>query len=159
MPSLIDLVQILSVMALACLLIAIVASDVVARRASNTLTGAVACLGIACFAAQLPAPDKVMIQAAFTCGTLAFLLAIHSAGWLGGADVKLLAASTLWLAPIQYLTFLFVTAILGGVIAIAMVLACRVGLLSTTQIERGVPYTLAIAPALLCSVLWGLMQG
>ena len=47
--------------------------------------------------------------AVFTAGALLF-----SRGLIGGGDVKLLAAATLWAGPAGTLTLLLLTALLGG---------------------------------------------
>jgi prepilin peptidase CpaA len=45
----------------------------------------------------------------FLCGALMF-----SRGWVGGGDVKLLSAATLWAGPGRLWSLLFITAMLGG---------------------------------------------
>jgi len=44
---------------------------------------------------------------------------------VGGGDVKLLAATSLWAGPALILSFTFITAIAGGVIGLAMLLLQR----------------------------------
>jgi prepilin peptidase CpaA len=50
---------------------------------------------------------------------------LFARGWLGGGDVKLLSAATLWAGAPQTLGLLFVTGILGG--ALALILLSPIG--------------------------------
>lgn len=47
-------------------------------------------------------------------------------GWLGGGDVKLLTAATLWIPPERFVSFLALTALLGGVLAVVVAAATLV---------------------------------
>jgi prepilin peptidase CpaA len=98
--------------------------------------------------------------AALLLAVLIFALGVlpFSAGWMGGGDVKLLAATGLWLGPQAILPFLAVTALLGGIIAVAMVSRLRfsvahvaesIGLpeLGDMVLGRSIPYGIAIALA------------
>ena len=51
---------------------------------------------------------------------------IFSLGWLGGGDVKLLAALALWAGPDYLVLLLLITGISGGVLAIAYILSAFV---------------------------------
>jgi prepilin peptidase CpaA len=85
--------------------------------------------------------------AVFGAGALLF-----SRGLMGGGDVKLLAAAALWAGPATTPALLVVTAVLGGMLAIAMLspLAVRVvfapAAAGTLKGIR-VPYGVAIAGA------------
>jgi prepilin peptidase CpaA len=82
-------------------------------------------------------------------------LLLFSKGLLGGGDVKLLAASTLWYSIDRLPTFLFVVSIAGGVLALAALVAHGVGGLLPSPILRPpgrqslraieLPYAVAIA--------------
>jgi prepilin peptidase CpaA len=78
-------------------------------------------------------------------------------GLMGGGDIKLLAASAVWVGWSDFLFFLMVTAILGGLVAL-LVLAFRrlelppswasVGWLERLHTrEQGLPYGVAIGAA------------
>ncbi len=79
-----------------------------------------------------------------------------SAGWMGGGDVKLMAATALWLGPQGVLPFLAVTGLVGGVIAAVMLTQLRffvaraaevVGLseIGELLLGRSIPYGVAVA--------------
>jgi len=55
-------------------------------------------------------------------GVLVVGIVIFSFGWLGGGDVKLLAALALWAGPDHLILLLLVTGIGGGLLGIAYVL-------------------------------------
>ena len=57
----------------------------------------------------------------FFCGALLF-----SRGVIGGGDVKLLAAATLWAGPAWTPTLLVVTAVLGGLLALVLLFSATV---------------------------------
>jgi prepilin peptidase CpaA len=95
--------------------------------------------------------------AVFTAGALLF-----SRGLIGGGDVKLLAAATLWAGPGATLPLLFLTGLLGGVLCLllltpagALIAAARPTLGDPSEgPARGakrilVPYGVAIAAAAL----------
>ncbi|CAK0747477.1 prepilin peptidase CpaA [Azospirillaceae bacterium] len=69
---------------------------------------------------------------------------LFAAGWIGGGDVKLLAAATLWLGPEHLSELLLLTASVGGIVALATLAATR-------NPRAPIPYGVAIsAAALLC---------
>ncbi|HZP99675.1 MAG TPA: prepilin peptidase [Reyranella sp.] len=85
--------------------------------------------------------------ALFGVGALAF-----AAGVLGGGDVKLLAAATLFAGPAQLLDFLTVTALAGGVLALAILAGAPIGPALPdrdgtlrARLRSGLPYGPAIA--------------
>jgi prepilin peptidase CpaA len=53
--------------------------------------------------------------AVFLAGAVMF-----ARGWLGGGDVKLLSAATLWAGPPQTFELLAATGVLGGVLALIL---------------------------------------
>ncbi len=84
---------------------------------------------------------------------------MFAAGWLGGGDVKLLSAATLWAGAPQTFGLLVTTGILGG--ALAMILLSPLGryalaarsllgqqaVAETPATAPAVPYGVAIAGA------------
>lgn len=105
----------------AALLILASLHDLVARTVPNWLAGALAVLGIA-----LRALSSSLL--AGTCaGAVVFVLAAicWRRGWMGGGDVKLLAASAIVVPPSLVLTFITAVALFGGALAIFYLVAGR----------------------------------
>jgi prepilin peptidase CpaA len=95
--------------------------------------------------------------AVFLAGALCF-----SRGYLGGGDVKLLAAATLWAGPAGTPTFLVMTGMLGGMLALFVLLppGAYIATLARAKLGPGdvpatdglatpIPYGIAIAAAAL----------
>jgi prepilin peptidase CpaA len=92
-------------------------------------------------------------------GMLLVGLALFSSGWLGGGDAKLMAAAALWLGFEHLLPFLLWTAILGGGLALLLIVYRRMlpprWLIRQTWALRlhdpkeGIPYGIALAGAAL----------
>ena len=83
----------------------------------------------------------------FGVGTLAF-----AAGAMGGGDVKLAAAASLFAGPALILDFVTVTAVIGGLLGVAMLAGARVGPVASTgdcavrtRLRGSLPYGPAIA--------------
>ncbi|MEE9380816.1 MAG: prepilin peptidase [Hyphomonadaceae bacterium] len=78
--------------------------------------------------------------------------ALFSFNFFGGGDAKMIPGVLLWLGPAGALTFLMMTALAGGVLAIAILLARKTvpepfapGFVrATMQDGAGVPYAIAI---------------
>lgn len=86
-------------------------------------------------------------------------IVMFSLGWLGGGDAKLLAAAALWLGFANVMPYLLMVAVLGGVLAAAL-LAFRATLPPAWMIRQewamrlhdrqgGIPYGMALAGAAL----------
>ncbi|GAC1307451.1 MAG: hypothetical protein NVSMB19_20200 [Vulcanimicrobiaceae bacterium] len=126
-----------------------VATDVATRRIPNLLTAALAVAALALHAAAGWSSFGV------ACATLVVVLLIgfvaFSFGWLGGGDVKLLAAGAAALGYPDAVPFLIYTALAGGVLAIAFALAlgrlgsvfASIGLVLRPFAYKG---TVAVAP-------------
>lgn len=91
----------------------------------------------------------------FLAGALAF-----SRGYLGGGDVKLLAAATLWAGPGQAPALLVLTGVLGGMLALFLLMPQGAHIAELARAKLGpaaaatksetatpVPYGIAIAAA------------
>jgi prepilin peptidase CpaA len=85
--------------------------------------------------------------AVFGAGAVAFAL-----GALGGGDVKLLAAISLFAGPQRLLGFLIITAIAGGLLGLAILAGAPIGRPAMagagtlrTRLRAGLPYGPAIA--------------
>lgn len=102
--------------------------------------------------------------AAAGCGLAVFIAGalLFSRGLIGGGDVKLLAAATLWAGPDATVSLLILTGIIGGVLALVLLsplgalicLACRSACDISAAAAAGsskvpVPYGVAIAAAAL----------
>ncbi|WP_206456346.1 A24 family peptidase [Aurantimonas marina] len=87
---------------------------------------------------------------------LAVTYGFFAAGWMGGGDAKLLAATAVWFGPtIQLVEFLLLGAIYGGMLTIALLIS-RAQLAPVTGIDfvdrlldqdTGIPYGIAIGLA------------
>ncbi|WP_374575446.1 prepilin peptidase [Phenylobacterium sp.] len=87
-------------------------------------------ISLALLAAFIPAalafglPLPVIGQHAAVFGaTLVAGMAMFALGWIGGGDAKLFAAAGLWLGWPAGLTFLIITALAGGALAVALLAA------------------------------------
>ncbi|WP_341207673.1 prepilin peptidase [uncultured Sphingomonas sp.] len=85
---------------------------------------------------------------ALQCGVALLVFAVFvgafAIGQMGGGDVKLIGALSLWLAPLHLLDMLLVMSVIGGALTFAMLVEHRVRR-RMTAIE--VPYGVAIAIA------------
>lgn len=104
-----------------------------ATAPSFTLTGSIGALGCA--------------LAVFFAGALLF-----SRGWMGGGDVKLLAAATLWAGPTLTPALLIVTAVLGGLVTLVLLSTASLRTVfawsgAAAGTPPRVPYGVAIAAA------------
>jgi prepilin peptidase CpaA len=92
-------------------------------------------------------PDMVW-QLVFALGVCAVLIGIAFIGYklnvliLGGGDIKLLGALSLWLAPFSYVQMLMIMSLFGGAMAVAFIIR-RVVLKPKTP--GRLPYGVAIA--------------
>lgn len=84
---------------------------------------------------------------------------MFAAGWIGGGDIKLLAASSLWVGLNLLMPYLFAVTVIGFVLGLGMLFARRFfpegsvrapgWVLRLQASETGIPYGLAIAGAAL----------
>jgi len=90
---------------------------------------------------------------------LAVCFGMFAAGWIGGGDAKLAAVTALWLGFDQLLPYLFIAALGGGLLTVA-ILALRAAPLPAPasnwawaqrlhDVKQGVPYGIALAAAAL----------
>jgi prepilin peptidase CpaA len=121
------------------------------------------------YVAAAPSPGGTIAGVLSAVGVaLAVFLAgavLFARGWLGGGDVKLLAAATLWAGASQAIGLLVVTGVLGGVLALILwspfgkfALSARSlfgfpGFAETPGSAVPVPYGVAIAGAALIVVV------
>jgi prepilin peptidase CpaA len=95
--------------------------DLAARTVPNWMAGVLAVLGLALRAVAGG------LLAGLCAGVVVFVLAAicWRRGWMGGGDVKLLAASAVVVPPSLVLSFIAAVAICGGVLAVAYLIAGR----------------------------------
>jgi prepilin peptidase CpaA len=139
------------------LLATAVVTDVASYRIPNWLTAGVVLLYPLHVTSSpvsidwLPAAGIAAIV--FAAGTIAF-----ACRWMGGGDVKLLAATALWAGPAHALEFLTLAALIGGGLALALLLpmrfaiaamlqSCGAGRLGQALLGGVIPYGVAIASA------------
>ena len=118
------------------------------RQIPNVVVGAVVLLWLAALAtgeAGTAWPNAAIAVAVLLAG-----IVIWRCGWLGGGDVKLIAALSLWAGPDHLASFLLAVALSGGLLALAIVLAGRLAHSPTAtllQVHAGRWFPVA-APAL-----------
>jgi prepilin peptidase CpaA len=130
--------------------------DVTSYTIPNWLVLAlIAVFPVAAIALGLPL-QAIGLQAGIGLIGLICGMGMFAAGWIGGGDAKLFAAASLWLGWPAALTFLAVTAIAGGGLAVVL-LALRSARLKPmmpsgpawfarlTTVGENVPYGVAIA--------------
>jgi prepilin peptidase CpaA len=81
----------------------------------------------AIFAAVRMEPWAILGHVAVAAVVLLFYLAFFLAGWVAGGDVKLIAATALWMGPAKVSLFVLLTALLGALLALALLLVRRYG--------------------------------
>jgi prepilin peptidase CpaA len=101
---------------------------------------------------------------ALGCAVAVFLVGalLFSRGYIGGGDVKLLAAAVLWAGPGRTVPVLFLTGALGGMLALFLLIPPAAHLATLARVKLGpgeatvksgmatpVPYGIAIAAAAL----------
>ena len=107
---------------LAMLLLIAAVVDVRTFTISNKLNLCVALLApLYWISIALPLWPHAVIQIGVGAGVFALLAAAFYAGVMGGGDVKLAAAVTLWFSPATTLKFLVFMSIAGGVLTLLVV--------------------------------------
>jgi prepilin peptidase CpaA len=99
---------------------------------------------------------------------LVLCFGLFAAGWIGGGDAKLAAATALWLGFEQLLPYLLYASIAGGVLTLVLLQLRQTPLPGPAKawnwaqrlhgVEKGVPYGVALAAAALIvlpnSAIW-----
>jgi prepilin peptidase CpaA len=103
--------------------------------------------------------SRVALAMACAVGVFAVGAAAFALGGLGGGDVKLLAASSLFAGPSLMLDFVMVTALAGGLLSLAILAGAPIGPATETangagtvraRLRSGLPY----GPAIAAGGLW-----
>mgnify|MGYP001548015344 CR=1 FL=1 len=95
------------------------------------------------------------LSLATLAGVLALGLALWAPGWLGGGDVKLIAAGALWFGWPDVFTFILFAAAAGGVLALVLIALRRVApalpvsaeTITNSALAPGAPAPYAVAIA------------
>jgi prepilin peptidase CpaA len=117
--------------------------------------------------------DAVMMHVAAGALVLAVAFGMFAAGWIGGGDAKLAAATALWLGFPTMVEYLLIASLFGGLLTTVIVLMRDLPLPSFASHwewlsrlhdrKSGVPYGIALALAALLayphSPLWGAVLG
>ena len=128
---------------LAILLLIAAVVDVRTFTISNRLNLAVALMApLFWWSIALPVWPNVAAQVGMALAVFALLAAAFYAGMMGGGDVKLAAALTLWLSPASTVKFLVLMSIAGGVLTLLLLAAHR---LRRKAGRPAIPYGVAIA--------------
>ncbi len=154
MPSVWGLV-LLGVLPAAALVAA--SCDLTRYQIPNWLTGGLALAFPAVALAAGMSLGSIGIGLGLGAAMLTVTFVLFSLGWFGGGDAKLLAALACWVGLEQILPFLLLVAVLGGALALALLVfralppvswsasAAWIGALQDKN--EGVPYGIALAAA------------
>ncbi|MCM8557954.1 A24 family peptidase [Sphingomicrobium sediminis] len=138
--------------AYAVILFIAAAQDLMARKISNLLPlaliiGAIVAVVLEGFSAELW-QNAALFVAVLVLGTFSF-----GRGWVGGGDVKLLAAVALWFGLMSGLRMVVVTFLVGGLVTIVMLMV-RMAFRGKSKKSRLIPYGVAIAIGAVGTGLW-----
>lgn len=137
------------VVVLGALLLAAGIEDARTREIANAKNAAIALLAPLWWSAMGMGWADVGIQLLIAGIVFALFVGAFACGWMGGGDVKMIAALALWLPLGRLLDMLMAMSILGGAITVAMMIDRkwhrRVGAVE-------VPYGVAIAAASLLAI-------
>jgi prepilin peptidase CpaA len=153
------------VAALPLFLTAAAVSDLRTRRIPNALTALMALTGVA---VGVSGSGPASWQSGLIAGGISLMagMLLHTARVIGGGDIKLFAASAIWLGPAATVSAALATAIVGGVLALFFLRGRRPAMpsggtpsrwqLDDTSDAPRVPYGVAIAGG--CLWAWCALQ-
>lgn len=101
--------------ALAIALLYAAYTDIRSRLIENWLNAAIALAAPLYWWASGSSSADIAWQLGLGAITFALLAALFFMGWIGGGDVKLLAALALWFAPLAFFQLVFMASVVGGV--------------------------------------------
>ncbi len=119
-------------------------TDLRRREIDNWLTGAIALAAPLFWLASGLSLSAVGIQFAIALTTFVILTGLFALNLMGGGDVKLLTALSLWMAPLWYFKLIVVMALIGG--ALTLVFAF-IHWVRRQPGQVAVPYGVAISAA------------
>ncbi len=129
-------------------------SDLVTMTISNKVSLALIA-GFIAVSILIGCPISVIILHFLTAiAVLAVTFALFAAGWIGGGDAKLAAATSLWLGSALTLNYLLLATVFGGVLTLSM-LAMRnypwpvmldsiPWIARLYRMDKGIPYGIAL---------------
>jgi prepilin peptidase CpaA len=123
-------------------------TDALTRRIPNPLSVALAALGLLRIGAALAAGESALtagLDLAAALGVFALAALAFRFRLLGGGDVKLLAAGTLWLGAAALGPYLVATVLAGGALALAFTFWRLALPVSARSAAPTLPYAVAIA--------------
>jgi prepilin peptidase CpaA len=133
----------LLVLTLAAALVAAAVGDIRTRTISNRLNIAIALAAIPFwYVSEVALWPDVAIRIGVAAGVFAFFAAAFALGMMGGGDVKLLAALSLWLPPAAVVVLLVLMSLAGGALTLAMAIRHRI---ARREEKLEIPYGVAIA--------------
>jgi len=153
------LLQIACLALLALLLLAAGLQDLRTMHIANGFSLAIAGLFVVWAGGGLAAGRLSLLTLGLAVGGAVMVFALGAAafavGALGGGDVKLLAAVSLFAGPAGLVDFLAVTAIAGGLLGLAILAGAPIGQPAVAgplraRLRRGLPY----GPAIAAGGLW-----
>lgn len=136
----------LSILALVAVLAWAAVNDAMWFRISNVVPLTV----LALYPIYLLAGGQGLAQlhwaAAIAIATFLIGAFMFARGWMGGGDVKLLAALALWAGPTHFPALIVMTSIAGGVLAVISLLPGRAATLSWLALNLRIALNLPQAP-------------
>ncbi len=97
------------------------ASDLVSMRISNRISlGLAAAFGVFALVCNLPL-TLVSLHLGTGAVMLAVGIALFAAGWIGGGDAKLAAATALWIGPELLPLYVMIASALGGALTLSII--------------------------------------
>lgn len=163
--SLLVVLQLVCLTAFASLLALAAWQDWRTMRISDAASLAIAAAFVVWALCRLVTGEATLLSLGLAVGCAAAVFAAGAVGFalgaLGGGDVKLLAASSLFAGPALLPEFLLVTALTGGLLGLAMLAGARIGSIApagdaageapvSSRLGRGLPY----GPAIAAGGLW-----
>ena len=115
----------LLILALVAVLAWAAVSDAMWFRIPNAVPIAIVALYPVYLLAGGPGLGVLHWSLAIMIGTFLLGALLFSRGWMGGGDVKLIAALALWAGPVHFPAFLVMTSIAGGALVLVILLASR----------------------------------
>ena len=98
-------------------------SDALTMKIPNRISIGIVGLYPAWVIATWPRVEPLWVPLALAAAVLAAGFVAFDRGYVGGGDAKMLAAMSLWSGTELFIPMIFVTAMAGGVIAVAVILA------------------------------------
>jgi prepilin peptidase CpaA len=157
--SLLALLHVAGLTLLAALVIGAAAQDLRGMRIANGFSFAIAGLFVVWAAGEVASGRLSLLVLGLSLAGAVIVFAVGAAafavGAFGGGDVKLLAAVSLFAGPAGLVDFLVVTALVGGVLGLAILAGAPLGQPAAagslrTRLRSDLPY----GPAIAAGGLW-----